>query len=125
MADALVYGYTHHPAPLSTATGGLALRSMSGQKVLPSNLRRSAFEEMEEPARPDHLGTQRLGPAPELAIRGDQRDRLVGRSGHHVDERIIATALGVDHHDALDETTRDALAKHALEDDDDGLIDPP
>ena len=45
---------------------------------------------------PDHLGAQGLGPSPEFAIRRDERDRLVGRFGHDLHERVIAAALGVD-----------------------------
>ena len=82
MADALVYGYTHHPAPLSMTTSGSPL----------APLVRSALEEMEEPARPDHLGAQGLGPLPQPTIRGDEGDRFVARSCHDMDERVIATA---------------------------------
>lgn len=56
---------------------------------------------MEEPARPDHLGPQGLSPSPELAISGDERDNLVGRPSHDMDERVIATAFSVDHGDAV------------------------
>jgi hypothetical protein len=124
MADALVYGYTHHPAPLSITTPRPAADSPVMARGL-SDLLRSVLEEMEEPARPDHLGSQGLGPAPELAIGGHEGDRLVGGPpSHDIDEGVVATALGMDHGDAVGPTVRHALAGRAFEHHDDGLIDP-
>ena len=85
---------------------------------------RSVLEELEEPARPDHLGPQGLGPSPELAIRCYERDGLIGRLSHDIDERVIATSLSVDHGDAIGETAGRTLARLAFEDDDHWLIDP-
>jgi hypothetical protein len=80
---------------------------------------------MKEPARPDHLSAQGLGPAPELAIGGHEGHRLVGGPlSHDIDERVVATAFGMDHGDAVGPTAGHALARRAFEDHDDGLIDP-
>jgi hypothetical protein len=113
VADALVYGYTHHPALLSFRRPGR-----------PSLLLCSAVEEFEEPARPDHLCPQGLGSSPKLAISGDEGDRLAGCSSDHVDERLIAIAPGMHHRDAVSETGGRALTRPAFEDHNDGLIDP-
>jgi hypothetical protein len=90
-----------------------------------SDLLRSVLEEVEEPSRPHHLSSQGLSPSPQLAIRGDERDRLTRDSpSHDIDKRVIATAFGMDHGDAIAQTAGHALAKLAFEDHDDGLVDP-
>ena len=97
----------------------------SGEHRSASMLRTgSALQPVEEPARSDHLGSQVLGSSPELAIGGDEGDDVVGCSAHDVDERVITTSFGVHDGDAIGDAGRRTLAGLALEDDDDGLIDP-
>jgi hypothetical protein len=80
---------------------------------------------MEQPARSDDLCSQGFGPSPELAIGGHERDRLVGRSpSHHIDKGVIATAISMDHGDAIGRAGGRARARLTFEDHDHGLVDP-
>jgi hypothetical protein len=126
IADALVYGYTHHPA---LTQGDPATRPASRcpptEAAHPTfSSAQSGVEEMEEPARPDHVGPEGLGPPPQLAIRRDEPDRPVGRVCHHVDECVIAASVRVDDRDAVGVACLHSLARLALEDDDDRSVDP-
>lgn len=108
MADALVYGYTHHPAPFSA--DALPLPAPSG------------VEDVEEPAGPDHDGSKGFDPPSEFAIRCDKCDGSIGCFRHDIDERVVAASLGVQDRDAISGATRHALTGLAFEHHDDRLV---
>jgi hypothetical protein len=109
MADALVYGYTHHPAPL-----------LPTSPPVPAS---SGVEDIEEPAGPDHDGSQRLDPPPELAVSRDESDGSLGLIRYNFDERVIAVSLSVQDRDAISGATRRAPTGLAFEHHDDRLVD--
>jgi len=60
----------------------------------------SRLEAFEEPVRPDHVGSQCLGPSTQLAIRRDERDLLTRRTTGDVNEHVVAAGDGVPDRDA-------------------------
>jgi hypothetical protein len=85
---------------------------------------RSRFEVFEEPIWADHVGSERLGPSPQFAIRRDECDPLIGRTTGDVNEQVVAAADGVFDFDAVDVARLYALASLAFEDHDHRLGEP-
>jgi hypothetical protein len=84
----------------------------------------SLLEELEEPARSNHLGPQGLSPPPQPTIRGDERDHLIRDVRDDINEGVVTAASGVEDRDATGDSVRDALSSPALQDHDHRLGDP-
>jgi hypothetical protein len=112
---------------LNRSTSGAVGSICSGREVSPGHVTsavRSRFEKSEEPIGPDHIGSQCLGASPELAIRRDKRDLLIGRTTGDRNEHVVAAADGVLDRDTIGEAWLYALARLALEDHDHRWRDP-
>lgn len=67
-------------------------------------------EKVKEPPRPNHIGSQGLSPPPQLAVSGDECDRLTGGLRHDINEHVIAAPSSVEDRDAVVHATLYALA---------------
>lgn len=82
-----------------------------------------SLEELEEPARSEHLASQSLHPSAQFAIRRHQRDGSIRRLRSDVHERVVAAPGCMEDRDAVGRAALDTLAGLAFQHHDDRLCD--
>ena len=70
------------------------------------------------------MGSQSLGPLPQLAIRRDQRDHLINGIQNDLNEQVVSAAGSVKYRHAVGDASLGALASLAFQNYDDRLGDP-
>jgi hypothetical protein len=101
------------PANRCLRVDGTSTTSPGGSVVIVCRCRPfdvSFLEELEEPAGPNHLGAQGLSSPTQLAIRCDERERLIRCVGQELNERVVTATVRVKHNDAAGEATRCSIA---------------
>jgi hypothetical protein len=74
----------------------------------------SLLKELQEPSGSNHVGSQRLSPPPQLAIRADECDHLIRDVRDDINEGVVAAASSVEDRDAVSDAIRDTLASLAF-----------
>ena len=82
------------------------------------------LEEIEEPSRANHGGSQGYCPPPQFTIGGD-KSHLNSLVRDGLDERVVTAARSVKDRDPITDPGRDTLTSLAFENDDDGRGDLP
>ena len=85
---------------------------MSGS--VPCRTLRSLLEEFKEPSGANHVGSQGLRPPPQLAIRCDEGDDLIGGVRGDIDEQVVSGARSMKHRHSVAHATLDAIASLAF-----------
>jgi hypothetical protein len=82
------------------------------------------LEEIDEPPRSDHGGSEGFCPPPQFTIGGD-KSHLISLVREGLDERVVTATRSVKDRDAITDPGRDTLTSLAFKNDDDGRGDLP